>query len=643
MQAETKAFDPALFETHTAVLGKTGSGKTNTAKVIIEDLHAAGRRVCILDPIKSDWWGIKASADGKSAGLPFVIVGGPRADLPLPASSGAAIGRMVASGSLPHVIIDMSELRPHEAGRWYAAFAEALFRHNSGPMHLVLEEADFFAPKEKAGDGEESMRVHWSSRLARAGRSKGVRLVVSCQRTQKLHNDVLGSCETLVAHRLVFPADQKPVLDWLKSAASKEVTQQISESLAKLVTGECWVYAPERGVLRRQGVRKIHTFDNSKTPAAGDEAHRVQTVAVDVAAIKAQLGDAIAEQEANDPAKLRERIAELEASIKTAGNVIGEQQRITDGDRDELIALRKAQSKLSELVGTVDASVDLARRAWESAQRDVSFTIRDVWREASALKALLEAPLDGATHRLGRFKFTEDQYPASKPGSKKIGETKYHSPSAGETRPDQVCAEPQRHEQNGSLVSAPRAVGGHARGVGGGGDRATPSAASGKRSAAERVLDALLWWDEIAWNQPLREMVAFVAGYSPKSSGFEKTLSNLRSAGLIEFPNPGRVEITGKGCDIARSPADGTVNAAELQRRVRIVLSSNAMWRVLAVLLKRVGKPITREYLASESEYSDRSSGYEKTLSNLRSLGLIRYPEKGTVAAVKWLWLEDGE
>jgi DNA helicase HerA-like ATPase len=65
----------AYSDTHTAVLGKTGSGKTSTAKTMVEQLAAAGGRVCILDPIKSDWWGLKSDASGKGAGLPFVILG----------------------------------------------------------------------------------------------------------------------------------------------------------------------------------------------------------------------------------------------------------------------------------------------------------------------------------------------------------------------------------------------------------------------------------------------------------------------------------------------------------------------------------------------------------------------------------------
>ena len=43
----------AALEQHIAVLGKTGSGKTSTAKLIVEQVVPRGARVCVLDPIKN--------------------------------------------------------------------------------------------------------------------------------------------------------------------------------------------------------------------------------------------------------------------------------------------------------------------------------------------------------------------------------------------------------------------------------------------------------------------------------------------------------------------------------------------------------------------------------------------------------------
>jgi hypothetical protein len=72
-------------------------------------------------------------------------------------------------------------------------------RHARGVVYLVIEEAHELAPKERAGFGAENMAIHWAKKLATAGRSKGIRLIVATQRVQALHNAVLGSCETLIA------------------------------------------------------------------------------------------------------------------------------------------------------------------------------------------------------------------------------------------------------------------------------------------------------------------------------------------------------------------------------------------------------------------------------------------------------------
>lgn len=213
---------------HTALLGKTGAGKTSTGKLLVERLAARGERVCILDPIKSDWWGLTSSADGRSAGLPFQILGGPHGHVPLPSSSGRVIGELVASGALPMSILDMADFEPGAHARFFIEFASTLIKRMEGVVNLVLEEAHLFAPKERSGIGDENLAIHWAKTLATAGRSKGIRLILATQRTQALHNAMLGSCETLIAHRLTAPADQEPVVKWLKSNLDKELAARIA-------------------------------------------------------------------------------------------------------------------------------------------------------------------------------------------------------------------------------------------------------------------------------------------------------------------------------------------------------------------------------------------------------------------------------
>lgn len=299
---------------HVAVLGKTGSGKSSTAKLIVEDVSET-YRVCILDPVKSDWWGLTRSRDGKKPGLPFDILGGPHAHVPIDAHAGKAIAELVANGTLRHTIIDMADFPAGGQVRFFAEFAPMLLRKMKGVLYLVIEEAHLFAPKERSGMGEENMSIHWAKMLATAGRSKGIRLILATQRTQSIHNALLGSCDTMIALKLTAPADQEPVIKWLKANTQKEVVTEVAQSLGSLKTGEGWVCSGEVGLFKRLKFPLIKTFDNTSTPT--DDTELLSDVALPadhqrqatLTSLLAHMGEQIA---SNDPVKLRARIAELE-------------------------------------------------------------------------------------------------------------------------------------------------------------------------------------------------------------------------------------------------------------------------------------------------------------------------------------------
>jgi hypothetical protein len=307
----------AILKQHTAILGKTGSGKTSTAKLMVEQVVAEGARVCILDPIKSDWWGLTSSSSGKKAGLPFRILGGPRGHVPLHSSAGKAIGELVAKGKLRLSILDMADFEPGGAQKFFVDFAQALFKHAKGVVYLVLEEAHEFAPKERAGFGSENMAIHWAKKLATGSRSKGIRLIVSSQRAQSLHNALLGSCDTLIMHRLTLPADQAPAKDWLKANVSKEVFANVESSMSQLETGTAWICSGEAKIFEQVKFPRIRTYDNSATPD-GDSDHDVKTAPVDPDELKSIIGDAVKEAEANDPKALKAEIAKLKAAATKA-------------------------------------------------------------------------------------------------------------------------------------------------------------------------------------------------------------------------------------------------------------------------------------------------------------------------------------
>jgi hypothetical protein len=369
---------------HIAVLGKTGSGKTSTAKLAIEQVVAQGARVCVLDPIKSDWWGLTSSANGKRAGLPFHILGGPHGHVPLHSAAGKAIADVVASGALPMSIIDMADFEPGGQAKFFVDFAPALLRKMRGVVYLVIEEAHLFAPKERSGIGAENLSIHWAKTIATAGRSKGVRLVLVTQRTQALHNALLGSCDTLIAHRLTAPADQEPVVKWLKANTSKEVLSQVTASLASLKTGEGWICSGEAKLFELVHFPRITTYDNTATPTGDGDTLEIKTAAVDPEKLRAIIGDAVDKAKADDPRELRKTIGELKKQLGNKQLVTATNQLVSKPPKviEKLVLkdgqLERAEALVDRAINGIMAYHDRFRLTIEAAELKADKPLTDL-------------------------------------------------------------------------------------------------------------------------------------------------------------------------------------------------------------------------------------------------------------------------
>lgn len=306
-------FPDEMLSQHLAILGKSGSGKTYTSKGMVERLLTGKRRVCILDPT-GVWWGLRSSADGKRAGFPVVIFGGLHADVPISEASGNAVAKVIASNNLP-AIIDLSEMLIGGRHQFSTDFAAEVYRLNRAPLHLVIDEADEFAPQNPMP--ETKRMLHHVDRIVRRGRVRGFRVMLITQRPAVLHKNVLTQANTLVAMRLTAPQDRDAMKAWIEGQADAVQGKIVMDSLPSLKTGDGWVWAPELGVLERATFPKITTFDSSRTPADDEVIEEPKKLAaVDLGEIKASF-DAIA-KEASTVRELRAELAELHRIANSA-------------------------------------------------------------------------------------------------------------------------------------------------------------------------------------------------------------------------------------------------------------------------------------------------------------------------------------
>lgn len=312
----------AVTETF-AVIGKRGMGKTATGVVLAEELIGAGQPVVVLDPT-GVWFGLRSSADGESPGLPAVIVGGDHGDLPLHEHSGEILADLAITERVP-MVLDLSLLSKAATRRFATDFLTRLYHRNRDPLHLVVDEADLFAPQRYSNDM--TALVGAMNDIVRRGRVRGIGVTLISQRPAVINKDVLSQTEVLVALRLTGKLDRDAVNAWIDEHADDQEGRELKDTLSSLPVGTAWVWSPGwLGILRKVQVRRRHTFDSSATPKPGE---RVVTprrfAAVDLERLRERLGadvDATAEPKAGarnaEVGRLRQRLTQVEADLTKA-------------------------------------------------------------------------------------------------------------------------------------------------------------------------------------------------------------------------------------------------------------------------------------------------------------------------------------
>lgn len=338
------------IQQHVAIVGKTGSGKTFAAKGIVEDLLAGGERCCIIDPTGA-WWGLRASADGKKDGFPVVVFGGDHADVQIAEGSGGPLGKVIAYHPFS-CVIDLSGFGVGEARRFMTAFLGELYQHVKSPLHLIVDEADEFAPQRIPPDG--TTLFNRIDRIVRRGRSRGFRVMMISQRPAVLNKDVLSQVATLIAMKLTAPQDRAALGTWIEGQADKVEGKAIVDGLSKLKIGEGWVWWPEGELLEKTTFPRIRTFDSSRTPGPGERVSTPQHMAaIDLAGIRASLVTAEEERKANDPAELKKQIAELQRQIRqtSKGGPIIDQAAVEEAYRKGAASEKARADRAISVIG----------------------------------------------------------------------------------------------------------------------------------------------------------------------------------------------------------------------------------------------------------------------------------------------------
>lgn len=567
-----------ILKQHMAVLGKTGAGKSSALRHVVEHLLDKKKRVCVVDP-KGDWWGLKKSADGREVGYGDVICFGdfknPKAtDIPINEHSGKQVAELIANGNRP-CIIGFRGWMTGRMIRFWIDFASTLFTANSGELYLVGDEFHNFAPKGKIMDPEAGKCLHWSNRLMSEGRGYGLVCLIASQRPQKVHNDTLTCCETLVAMRVIHKSDRDAAQDWIEGCGDMSQGKEVLNSLAGMARGEAYVWSPEIGFgPQRVNFPMFETFDSFAPPQLQKKVSDSGWSAVDLDEVKDKLSAVIKEQQANDPSELKKRIRELEKQLsvpqKVAPPAVKEVSILTDEDRKLMLRV-------------LEGGCDKVMESFEKLSAKIAEHVADNKRFFEPIRQKL---------------LNHQSAPKVLPVGRRI---EYREPVKRVTNHTYT---PQQQRKMDRIVSG----------------EFIPN------SAQQRIIDAIAWLESIGIPRPSNNQIGAIALIDPTGGYYSNMVGPLSNGGLIERGN-GITTLTDAGRALAQpQPSMKTLDDYHevLRGRVRKMKSAGGKTiEMLNAIIDANGDSLASEQLG-QTVGIDHTGGYfSNMIGPLSTVGLI--------------------
>ena len=248
-----------------AILGIKGSGKSNTAAVLMEEMLAAGIPICVVD-IAGEYWTLKEM-------FPKVTVIGRSTETTVDVALTRRNIAEVACTSYTNgasVVLDISgfraekskktdeesddwELRENVLLEYFREIRKQALGHRI-PCVIFLEEAHNWMPQRGVTAVSGVLTT-----IAAEDRKRGLSLVMVSQRSARLNKDVLTQADISFLHRVRHPADLKVYIDMVPRPP-----RRVRDLVNALDIGTALILKKEK-VLRYQ-IRLRKTRDVGFTP-----------------------------------------------------------------------------------------------------------------------------------------------------------------------------------------------------------------------------------------------------------------------------------------------------------------------------------------------------------------------------------------
>ncbi|PCR92403.1 helicase HerA domain-containing protein [Natrinema ejinorense] len=317
--------------------GKSGSGKSNTASVVAEELLEAGYPLLIVDT-DGEYYGLKEEYEMLHAGADE------ECDIQIGPEHAEQMATLALEENVP-VILDVSGYLDEEvADELLRKIARQLFvkeKKLKKPFLLVVEEVHEYIP-EGGGVGETGKLL---IKISKRGRKHGLGILGISQRPADVKKDFITQANWLVWHRLTWDNDTKVV--------GRIIDTEYKELVSDLDDGQAFVQTDWTEVdVRKVQFRRKRTFDAGATPGL-DDFERPELKSVSDALV-GDLQD-ISERKEREQDRINELEAELEKKetrIETLEDELSSARDVSSAARQMADALQNTDTIQSQLPGS---------------------------------------------------------------------------------------------------------------------------------------------------------------------------------------------------------------------------------------------------------------------------------------------------
>lgn len=561
-----------------AWMGRTGSGKTYGATKLAELMLQAGAQIIALDPV-GVWSGLRIG----EVELPIYVFGGLRKDFPLEPTGGALMADLLVDRGIS-AVLDVSQFGTDTEHRRFATdFATRFFqRKKAAPtaVHLFIEEAQEFLPQDKQ-HGDETM-LHAMQRLWKLGRNFGIGGSLISQRPQDVNKKALEMSGTMFAFQTTGPNAKDAIERWI---GAHGLDEKLADYLPKLRVGEPWLWSPTVFDIDRQiQILPKDTADVSSTPKVGSRAKERPLTKIDVDKIAKAMEATIERTKAEDPRELRRQIAELKRELTKSGKPGKAVAAVPGGTRQTQRELDRYKTALRDamkfIVKVLAKDFDSAGGVDQDAlQKAVSTAVKQIAQS-------IEKQVSGEIATVTRLK--------------REASTLQHTITRLLNEPVELHVEVQKQE--------PFKVT----------QRHTHSNGLDKPNAAQRAFMTVL--AQRFGTTTTRNQLAVMTGYSAKSSHVDNTISAMRTSGWAEGSRDA-LKITEAGIAALGEYESLPTGPALIDHWIKE--AGAAAGAMLKVLVDAYPNTMTRDEIATATNYSAESSHVDNSISRLRTLQLV--------------------